>query len=372
MRETYDRVIIGAGMYGLYAAVQSGRNGYSTLVIETEDEPFKRGSRVNQARLHNGYHYPRSYATAAKSQKYFDRFLNDFSDCIHTDFNKVYGIASNFSWTNGSQFKHFADNLQLVCEETDLEPYFYRSAVEKAYRTIEYSFDAQRLKAKLLGQIDPGICGFRFGTTICNVVKEDGHFIVTLDSGEQFETPYILNATYAGTNQIHDLMGYEHLPIKYELCEVIICDVSEHLKGVGITVMDGPFFSIMPFGFTGYHSLTTVSNTPHYTSHDSLPAFPCQEEGGRCSPGHLRSCNQCKHKPETAFVEMNQMVKKYLKSDIVIRYVESLYTVKPVLKTSEVDDSRPTVIRQYSQNPEFYTVFSGKINTVYDLDDILR
>ena len=34
--------------------------------------------------------------------------------------------------------------------------------------------------------------------------------------------------------------------------------------------MDGPFFSLMPFGLTGYHSITTVSRTPHFTSYDEL------------------------------------------------------------------------------------------------------
>ena len=38
---------------------------------------------------------------------------------------------------------------------------------------------------------------------------------------------------------------------------------------------------------------------------------------------------------------------------------------------SEIDDSRPTVIKQYSEKPYFYTVLSGKINTIYDLEEIL-
>ena len=45
--------------------------------------------------------------------------------------------------------------------------------------------------------------------------------------------------------------------------------------------------------------------------------------------------------------------------------------MKPILKTTEVDDSRPTVIKTYSDTPTFVSVLSGKINTVYDLDDIL-
>ena len=68
---------------------------------------------------------------------------------------------------------------------------------------------------------------------------------------------------------------------------------------------------------------------------------------------------------------MIQTAKKYLNKDIKIEYVKSLFTIKPILVASEIDDSRPTIIRQYSKNPDFYTVFSGKINTMYDLDEIL-
>ena len=45
--------------------------------------------------------------------------------------------------------------------------------------------------------------------------------------------------------------------------------------------------------------------------------------------------------------------------------------MKPILMSSEIDDSRPTVIKKYSENPTFVAVLSGKINTVYDLDEVL-
>ena len=68
---------------------------------------------------------------------------------------------------------------------------------------------------------------------------------------------------------------------------------------------------------------------------------------------------------------MLQIAKRYLKEDIQIKYIKSLYTIKPIMVASEIDDSRPTIIKKYSENPDFYTVFSGKINTMYDLDEIL-
>ena len=44
---------------------------------------------------------------------------------------------------------------------------------------------------------------------------------------------------------------------------------------------------------------------------------------------------------------------------------------KPILKASEIDDSRPTVIKTFSRAPTFVSVLSGKINTVYDMEEVL-
>ena len=60
MIEKYDKIIIGAGIYGMYAAkkILEKKPDTKVLIIEVEKEPFNRGSYINQARLHNGYHYP--------------------------------------------------------------------------------------------------------------------------------------------------------------------------------------------------------------------------------------------------------------------------------------------------------------------------
>jgi glycine/D-amino acid oxidase-like deaminating enzyme len=367
----YDRIIIGAGMYGLYAAIRLCEKGFSVLVIDGEDEPFQRGSYINQARLHNGYHYPRSYATASKSARYFNRFVQDYGDCIHMDLTQIYAVASEYSWTNGQQFHKFCRNLDLLCDEISKEKYFNPLTIDKAFLTKEYTYDARLLKEKLLHSLLGRQCVFAFQVKIQSIEKNRDKFIVSSDDGRQYGCPFILNATYAGTNQIHRLLGYEALPIKYELCEVILCNVSEELKNVGLTIMDGPFFSIMPFGKTGYHTITAVSRTPHFTCYEPLPKFSCQKKNINCTPEFSQNCNRCSGRPESAFVEMVQIAKKYLREEISIKYMESLFTLKPILRASEIDDSRPTLIRKYSENPFFYTVFSGKLNTMYDLDDIL-
>lgn len=55
---TYDKIILGAGLYGLYAAQKCGAAGQRVLVLERDPAPFMRATYINQARVHMGYHYP--------------------------------------------------------------------------------------------------------------------------------------------------------------------------------------------------------------------------------------------------------------------------------------------------------------------------
>ena len=56
-----DKIVIGAGLYGLYAALYCARLGQQVIVLEQDDRPFARATYINQARVHMGYHYPRSF-----------------------------------------------------------------------------------------------------------------------------------------------------------------------------------------------------------------------------------------------------------------------------------------------------------------------
>jgi len=371
----YNKIIIGAGLYGLYSALYCAKNNNDkVLVIECDKEPFMRATYINQARVHMGYHYPRSISTAIKSRGYFERFTKDFGFCIHDSFDQIYATSTNFSWTNASQFRKFCNDADVRCDSVLPSKYFKDSMCDGAFLTTEYTYDAHILKENLLMEIKkyPDI-KLIFSTRIKSINKKDKLFRVTLDSGEIVETNFILNTTYASVNQIHAMLEYEPFKIKYELCEIILCKINEELKNTGITVMDGPFFSIMPFGKTGLHSLTSVTFTPHMTSYENLPTFACQNNcEGFCSPEFLGNCNDCPAKPETAWPYMSNLAKKYMNDNYKFEYVDSLFSMKPILMASEIDDSRPTVIRQFSENPTFISVLSGKINTVYDLDEVLK
>lgn len=371
--KSYDKIIIGAGIYGLYAAIYSAqKRNESILVIEREASAFMRATYINQARVHMGYHYPRSYSTAVKSAKYFEKFVQDFPESIEQSFNQIYATSSHFSWTNANQFQKFCEYADIRCEKVDPCRYFKSYMCDGAFLTKEYTYDAMILRSHMLKMIEalPRIT-ILYETKIEAITKAEDVYRISSDHGT-FETGFLLNCTYASVNQILQMMNLESFHIKYELCEIIICKVNEQLKNTGITVMDGPFFSIMPFGKTGFHSLTSVTFTPHTVSYEALPDFACQKRcNGFCTPKELGNCNACPFKPRSAWPYMSNLARKYLKDSYQFQYEYSLFSMKPILVASEIDDSRPTVIKQFTNSPAFYSVLSGKINTIYDLEEIL-
>ena len=369
----YDKIIIGAGLYGLYSAVYCGKKGESILVLECDSVPFSRATYINQARVHMGYHYPRSLSTAGKSRGYFDRFCEDYPDSVKMDFTKIYATSANFSWTDKAQFEKFCRDTNIPCETISNTKYFKDDMCDGTFLTKEYTYDWAILRDILLSDIEklPNIT-LRFDSLITAIENDGENYNITLKDGSVFTAPFVLNSTYASVNQINSLAGFETFPIKYELCEIILCKVNDNLRDVGITVMDGPFFSIMPFGKTGLHSLTSVTFTPHVTCYDKLPVFDCQKGNEEyCNPMHLGNCNNCPNKPESAWGYMSQLARKYLRDEFGFEYHSSLFSMKPILKLSEIDDSRPTLVKQFSTKPTFVSVLSGKINTVYDLKEVL-
>ena len=383
---TYDKIIIGAGIYGLYAAKKCGDNNEKVLVLEYDSIPFSRATYINQARVHMGYHYPRSLSTAKKSANYYRRFHDDFGFAIHDRFMQIYATSASFSWTNSDAFLQFCKAADIKCEEISPSIYFKQSMCDGAFLTEEDTYDATIIRKYYINKLGKlHNVSTMYDVRIDSIIRTDSEVVVEYHVDEErfiASAPFLLNATYASTNQILDLISdndtasanpadYSKFTIKYEQCEIILCSVNEKLKGIGLTVMDGPFFSIMPFGKTPYHSLTSVTFTPHITSYDELPTFYCQN-GVDCSPKQLGNCNNCANKPKSAWDHMNHLARKYMKPDLDFSYVESLFSMKPILKASEVDDSRPTAIRLNSRKPRIISVLSGKINTVYDLDEFLE
>src|SRR5687767_2065339 len=88
----YDALIVGGGFYGCEMAVRLRQRLPRVLLVEGDAQLLGRASYHNQARIHNGYHYPRSLLTALRSRLSYARFKTDYADCVADQFEKYYAI----------------------------------------------------------------------------------------------------------------------------------------------------------------------------------------------------------------------------------------------------------------------------------------
>ena len=154
------------------------------------------------------------------------------------------------------------------------------------------------------------------------------------------------------------MLGYEPFKIKYELCEIILCDAGEKLKDVG-SHCDGRSVLLHhavrqdPLSFTDVRYLYAAHHELRY----SAQAFSCQarSEGLAVLRNSFITATSARLSPKPPYPYMGGLARKYLKDEIMrLHYKESLYSMKPILQASEIDDSRPTVIRVFSEGPDVY------------------
>lgn len=354
----YDYIIIWSGFYWMHTARFLWNKWFRVAVLEKEWDSFTQASYINQARVHNWYHYPRSYQTAIKSKEFFKRFNNDFGFAINKEFKKIYAIAEKWSKTNSLEFEIFCKKVWIPCKEIN-KNLFFKKGVEKAYETLEYAFDAIKIRDFMKEELKRRANVDLFYYYNVDKINNTDEWIIVSSKNHntKFISKNIINATYEWINKIHKLFNIRPISIKYEYTEMILCDVSKNLRWYWLTLMDGEYFSIMPFGIWWKFSLSHVKYTPHEECLEAIPNFKCNKNEYWI--------------PKSNFYKILEDTKKYLNDDIEIKYEKSLYTTKVILSNTEYDDARPTFLQQYElwNGNNLITIFSWKINTIYEIED---
>ena len=68
---------------------------------------------------------------------------------------------------------------------------------------------------------------------------------------------------------------------------------------------------------------------------------------------------------------MIKQLKRYISDKVDIQYIFSLFAIKTTLKSSYIDDSRTTIIKKLASNPNYFSLISGKINSIYEVEKVL-
>ncbi len=361
-RCTQDAVIIGGGFYGaaiaIYLAKQRGLK--HIVLIERESAILTRASYNNQARVHNGYHYPRSFTTAYRSRVNLPKFVHDWPQAVKQDFIKLYAIARRNSKVTAKQFERFCREIgaKIHPAETSLRSLFNARLIEDVFLVEEYAFDTTKLAQWAERELlDSGV-QVRLQTRATQIFQGSNQSLIVSvqpehGDEERLNCRHVFNCTYSGLNQFGGDFPGTHTRLKQEITEIALIQAPPVLQGLGVTVMDGPFFSMMPFPALGLHSLSHVRYTPHLHWKDERGIDPYQKLAD----------SQC----ATRVDRMLRDVSRYLPAVLDAKYINSLFEVKTVLVKNEGDDGRPILFEKHPQLPGCYSVLGGKIDNIYDV-----
>lgn len=366
----FDRVVIGGGIFGCYAAIVLAEKGYTVMLIEQDEELFNRASKVNQARLHTGLHYPRSLLTAENALKDYKKFRKRFGQAVN-DFEQIYGISQFNSKTNGTEFQNFVKRLGIGVQEIDPSIWFNPGKVCNAFLVEEPTFDYQILRDLLTQMIfDNENIRVALNEKVVLGKVNGSEVTLKLESTKVVSANGLIIAAYASTNGLREQLNLKPLELTFELTEIILGQVDQALYQRGFTVMDGPFWSLMPFGKSNKVSLTSVGLTPLKRSVDRA-RFSCQKEQTNCATFALNDCSVCPSRPESNLVHHKQQMQLFLKHASEFRETERLITVKAIMTSTSIDDARPTVVHK-EDGLNIWTVISGKVSSVFDLESELK
>lgn len=360
--EVDDALVVGGGFYGaaIAAYLVQQRQFKRVVLIEREAALLARASHTNQARVHNGYHYPRSMTTAYRSRINLPKFVRQWPDAVTRDFTKLYAIARRNSKVSAKQFERFCREIgaALAPAGPAWSALFEPRLVEAVFRVEEYAFDSTVLAGWARRELAE--CGVRVhlnsrAGAVARAADGTLRTTVSADCGEEreFASRYVFNCTYSGLNQLGGDFPGTSAGLKQEITELALIDMPPALKGVGITMMDGPFFSTMPFPSRALHSLSHVRYTPH---------MQWQDETGIDPYARLHQYGR-----DSRVDRMLRDVARYVPAIAQARHVESLFEVKTVLQKNEADDGRPILFEQHGALPGCYSILGGKIDNIYDV-----
>jgi hypothetical protein len=358
-----DAIVIGGGFYGvniaLYLAVEKKKK--EVIILEKESDILTRASQNNQARIHNGYHYPRSFTTAYRSRINMKRFIEDWPDAVEKKFTHVYAIARNNSKVSAKQFARFCKEIgaNIQTANPSITAMFNSRLIEQVFEVEEFVFDANKLREWAKDQLDKAGVTVICNSNVIEMNKDvEGELSLKFENNEKVMkelcSKFIFNCSYSGLNQFLGDFKNTSLKVKHEVAEMVLVKMPESLKKIGVTVMDGPFFSTIPYpSRPGVHSLSHVRYTPHFSWIDEKGIDPYKK---------LEDYSK-----STLKERMLKDSARYLPAMAEAIYLESIFEVKSVLLKNEIDDGRPIMFEKTEGLPGCFSIFGGKIDNIYDV-----
>lgn len=333
-------LIIGAGIFGVVSSlVLSEDTSHEVTLIEKTNDILTKASRCNHNRLHLGYHYPRSIETAQQSLIGMSSFFVNFKEAINTSFDNYYMIEKNGKVTADEYIK-FCDELNVGYKKQWPSIKINSKNLDLSIVTQEPVFDFDIIKSILKRKLSNS----RINLILNTEVK-------TKEICEPYDV--IINSTYASLNDINTIFNLEPIIMRFQ--DVVVPILEIKIPSIGVTIMDGPYCSVMPMGFSTnkfllYHAKYSVLN---------------EQLGTTFKNDNYKFCYETLLKKSLEYFEFLTDAK----------YIDCYRTIRALPVNN--NDARVTLKEiQITNNKKIINIISGKISTcwstAYELKRMLK
>lgn len=339
---SHRAAVIGGGIFGLNIAIELSKiRGLKVQLYDKNSSLMEVASKNNHNRIHLGYHYLRSESTARQSLSGLLSFMFNYGNSVVYQFPNYYGIAREGSLTNPQGFIKFCELLQIDYEEVWPDPYLMNpELLQASFKVPEPIFDFETLRSSVLARLQKTDTEVFLNHHCDSVRKLPDGFELNIN-GKKVHADFVINAAYENFNLFNIQLGINTNKLLYQ--DVFIPIFEYDADRFGLTVMDGPFCSVMPKGFDSKTFLL------YHVVHSVIEQEECLHREIR---GNLS--DELKRKIVSDSMEFYP----FLKDVKVIDYWRSIRVLN-----KNNDDARITELSVFDEIENYYGVLSGKITT---------
>ena len=342
--------VVGCGIFGAEVAITAARAGFDVTVYEANGSILSGASRNNQNRLHLGFHYPRDLETGRQSIRGFQRFVETYPECIEGGFPNAYFIADKGSLTSPDAYLEFCD--QLGMSYSRLTAVDFPVEVHGATQGVlcgEVVYDCGLLRSLVAQRLEQSGVRVVVNQPVLALEDSGNGLKMQLADGTIAHVDAVVNCSYADINRLTEQLGHETVDREYEYTAVPI--IRLEIPKVGVTVMDGPFMTVLPYGKSADFLLYNVEHTVVARSVDR-----------QLDQSWLRADTSpfARVEKQAFFGSMVAACSRFVPALADAEMVGCLQGPRMVLARNHSTDARPSLINSY--DGRYHTVFSGKID----------
>lgn len=342
--------VIGGGIFGLTAALELA-DRYQVTVFERGNDIMEGASRGNQYRHHWGYHYPRSMETIREVRDAAAAFQKRYGRAVLKNAPSYYAVSREESYVTPRRFMDVCRRMKLPMRRAFpprdmLDP----STVSLCVKTAESVFDYDALKRIIHQRVTrhPNItvrCNHRITDASLDASGQKNLTVLSRSGRRKMHVDYVVNATYANYNAFCGWLGFLRKDLELRFKELIILRLPKR-PPTAVTIMDGPFATLVPIGRTGLYTFGDVPLSVHATASGAK---------GDAVFDALRA------HPRSRWKQARVRCLKWFPVLRKATYISSMYAVLPVERDAAQTDARPTEVTPHGFG--CWSLFSGKVIT---------